>query len=222
MRKLLLIDEDRTMARLLSSLLAQHGLEVVHAVTLQDGQRRLDASIELVLLEAGLPDGDGFTALRTWRDHGERRPILMFTGRVDDKDCIRGLTLGADDYIKKPFNYMEVIARIQAALRRVGWGGAPGKTGDGLDRDERSLRIDGRVVPLTFTEYRLLDVLVGRPGRTFTRDELWEALDEEGTGGSFDRAIDLHIGRLRGKIEADVKEPRHLLTVRGVGYRWTW
>ena len=222
MRKLLLIDDDRTMASLLTSLLAQHGFETVWAASPSEAARRLDGSIALILLDVGLPEEDGFSLLRRLRDQGERRPIVMLTARADDQDCIRGLTLGADDYVPKPFNYLVLVARIEAVLRRAAWAAPVAPAGDGLDRDQRVLRLGGRVVPLTVTEYRLLEVMTARAGRAFERGELWELIDDEGTADSFDRAIDLHVSRLRAKVEVNPKEPRHLLTVRGVGYRFTW
>ena len=222
MRKLLLIDDDQTMASLLASLLAQHGFETEWAASPTEGLRRLDGSVALILLDIGLPEEDGFTVLRRLRDRGERRPIVMLTGRTDDQDCIRALNLGADDYVCKPFNYLALVARIEAALRRASWTAPAAPPGDGLDRDQRVLRIGGRSVLLTVMEYRLLEVMTARPGRTFERGELWGLIDEGGEASSFDRAIDLHVGRLRAKLEADPKEPRHLLTVRGVGYRFAW
>jgi two-component system response regulator RegX3 len=222
MRKVLLIDDDQMMANLLVSLLAQHGFEVAVATSAAEGQRRLDGSVQAILLDVGLPDEDGYSFLRRLRDQGERRPIILVTARENDADCIRGLNLGADDFVVKPFNYLVLIARLEAILRRAAQAPATTPAGDGLDADQRVLRMGGRSVPLTVTEFRLLEVMTTRAGRTFSRGELWELIDDEGTSDSFDRAIDLHVARLRAKIEADPKEPRHLLTVRGVGYRFEW
>lgn len=222
MRKLLLIDDDQMMASLLTSLLTQHGFETVWAASPSEGARRLDSQIALILLDVGLPEEDGFAVLRRLRDRGERRPIIMLTARAEDGDQIRALNLGADDYILKPFNYLVLVARIEAALRRAAWTAPTAPAGDGLDRDQRVLRLGGRTVPLTVMEYRLLEVMTARPGRAFERGELWQLIDEAGETDSFDRAIDLHVARLRAKLEANPKEPRHLLTVRGVGYRFEW
>ncbi len=222
MRKLLLIDDDQTMASLLTSLLTQHGFETVWASTPSEAARRLDSAVALILLDIGLPEEDGFAVLRRLRDRGERRPIIMLTARTEDQDCIRALNLGADDYVTKPFNYLALVARIESALRRAAWTAPTAPPGDGLDRDQRVLRLGGRIVPLTVMEYRLLEVMTARPGRAFERGELWQLIDEAGEADSFDRAIDLHVARLRSKVEANPKEPRHLLTVRGVGYRFEW
>lgn len=222
MRKLLLIDDDRTMASLLGSLLKQHGFALACAATPSEGLRRLDGDTTLVLLDVELPEEDGFAVLRRLRDQGDRRPIILLSDREDDQDVIRGLNLGADDFILKPFNYLVLVARIEAALRRAAWASPTAPPGDGIDRNQRVLRLGGRAVALTVTEYRMLEVMTARAGRTFTRGEMWELIDEEGATDSFDRAIDLHVSRLRSKIELNPKEPRHLLTVRGVGYRFEW
>jgi DNA-binding response OmpR family regulator len=222
MRKLLLVDDDQMMTTLLVSLLAQHGFEVIVAGSAAEGQKRLDGSIVGILLDVGLPDEDGYTFLRRLRDSGEQRPIILVTAREDDQDCIRGLNLGADDFIIKPFNYLVLIARVEAILRRAARTHLVPPSGNGMDANQRVLRLGGRNIPLTVTEFRLMQVMSGRAGRTFSRGELWELIDDEGTSDSFDRAIDLHIARLRAKLEADPKEPRHLLTVRGVGYRFEW
>lgn len=225
MRKLLLIDDDQTMASLLRSLLAQYGFELACVDRPSRAKEHLDLRTELILLDVMLPEQDGFEVCRTLREAGESRPIIMLTAKGDDMDRIKGLRLGADDYLPKPFNHLELVARIEAVLRRTG---APAVTPppaglpDGLDRDRRVMRIGGKEVAVTPTEFKLLDVLTNRPGRVFTRSELLEMLDEHGELDSFDRAIDLHVSRLRNKLEPEPKQPRHLLTVRGVGYRFEW
>jgi DNA-binding response OmpR family regulator len=140
----------------------------------------------------------------------------MLTARGADDDRIAGLQEGADDYLPKPFNPRELLARVEAVLRR----GPARPVGQGLDPDQRRLRLDGREVTLTPNEYRLLEAMLARPGRAFTREQLLELSDD--ALESFDRAIDIHMSRLRAKLEADPRRPRHLITVRGVGYRWEW
>ena len=175
-----------------------------------------------------LPERDGFEVCRALREAGETRPIIMLTAKGDDMDRIRGLQLGADDYLPKPFNHLELVARIQAVLRRTV---APAPAvhpvaspvpQDGLDHDRRVLRIASREVPLTPMEFKLLECLTARAGRVFTRGELLNLLDTDSMLDSFDRAIDLHVSRLRTKLEENPKQPRHLVTVRGVGYRFEW
>lgn len=223
--KVLLIDDDQAMAQLLGNLLASHGFDLTWADRPSDALAALTPDIGLVLLDVMLPERDGFQFCRDLRGVGDRRPIIMLTGRGDELDRIHGLKAGADDYLPKPFNYMELIARMEAVLRRSGQPVAdesPAPPRGMLDVNRRTLRLGEREITLTPTEYRLLEVLTARPGRTYTRGELLNAVDDTGGLESFDRAIDLHISRLRGKVEPDVKSPRHLLTVRGVGYRFEW
>lgn len=218
-RKLLLIDDDHDLAELLRIFLARHGFTLDWADRPSEGLRRLADRPDLVLLDIMLPEADGFEVCRQLRDSGSAVPVIMLTARGDDADRIRGLRGGADDYLPKPFNPLELLARVESVLRRV----PPAEpTAHGLDADRRSLFLEGREIPLTPSEYRILDAMIQQPGRAFTRDQLLDLLDDAGAVDSFDRAIDIHISRLRSKVEADPKQPRHLLTVRGVGYRFEW
>lgn len=219
MRKLLLVDDDETLATLLRSLLAQHGYELAWADRPSTGMTMLADQPELVLLDVMLPEKDGFEVCRSLRDAGETVPVIMLTAKGDDTDRIKGLNIGADDYLPKPFNYLELIARIEAVLRRQA---TPAPTTDGLDHDRKTLKVDGQSHPLTPMEYRILSVLTERPGRTYSRSELLDRLDETGSMDNLDRSIDIHVSRLRSKIEANPRSPRHLLTVRGFGYRFQW
>ncbi|MNK90648.1 Sensory transduction protein regX3 [compost metagenome] len=221
MRKILLIDDDVTMAGLLKTLLAQHDFDLVSASRPSLLPERLGDDVALILLDVMLPEMDGFEVCRSLRESGEGRPIIMLTAKGDDMDRIRGLQLGADDYLPKPFNHIELVARIQAVLRRTTAPAFPSRV-DGLDHDRRVLRVKGREVPLTPMEFRLLETLTARAGRVFTRGELLNLLDTENVIDSFDRAVDLHVSRLRTKLELNPKQPRHLVTVRGVGYRFEW
>jgi DNA-binding response OmpR family regulator len=222
MRKLLLIDDDHAMAPLLGSLLSQHGFEVVWTKAPAEAASRLGDETAAILVGLDLPGEEGFALVKRLREEGERRPILALSTRSGDQDCIRALKTGADDYLAKPFNYLVLVARLESSLRRSAWCTPSAPTGDGLVKDQRALRLRGRVIPLTVTEYHLLEVMTAHAGKTFPRGDLWELIDAEGTLDSFDRAIDLHMSRLRAKLEANPKEPRHLLTVRGVGYRFEW
>jgi DNA-binding response OmpR family regulator len=175
---------------------------------------------DLILLDVMLPERDGFEVCRDLRRAGDVTPVIMLTARGDDLDRIRGLNLGADDYLPKPFNPLELLARVEAVLRRAPGDGTA--RGDGLDPDQRTFCIARRQVPLTPSEYRIMEAMTRSPGRAFSRDQLLGLLDDAGAIESFDRAIDIHISRLRSKIEIDTRRPRHLLTVRGVGYRFEW
>jgi DNA-binding response OmpR family regulator len=219
MRKLLLVDDDETLASLLKSLLAQHGYDLAWADRPSKGMAMLADHPELLLLDVMLPESDGFDVCRSLRDAGERIPVIMLTARGDDADRIKGLNIGADDYLAKPFNYLELIARIEAVLRRQN---ARPPARDELDHDRKVLRLDGQIISLTPMEYRILSILTERAGRTYSRSELLERLDETGSMDNLDRSIDIHISRLRAKVEANPRQPRHLLTVRGFGYRFQW
>lgn len=233
MRRLLVVDDDPDLAGLLSTFLERHG----YAVEVRGNGHDLEelvvgsASVpDLLLLDVMLPGRDGFTLCRDLRARGLSIPIVMLTGRGDDLDRIRGLRLGADDYLPKPFNPHELLARIEAVLRRSG-AQAPVRTleetepavvANQFDGDERTLWLEGRSFVLTPTEARLIEVMTASPGRTFTRDQLLDALDVAGAHDVYDRAIDVQISRLRAKIELHPRRPRHLHTVRGLGYRFTW
>lgn len=221
MRKLLLIDDDRTLAMLLKSVLSEHGFELDWADRPSAGLPKLADRPELLLLDVMMPEQDGFEVCRQLRERGEETPIIMLTGRGDDMDRIKGLNLGADDYLPKPFNHLELLARIGAVLRRRPAPEASASTSR-LDHERRTLWLDGREIGLTAAEYRLLRAMTETPGRVFSRAELLDSLDEAGAGESFDRAIDSHLSRLRNKVEADPRNPRHLHTVRGMGYKFQW
>ena len=221
MRKLLLIDDDRTLAMLLKSVLSEHGFELDWADRPSAGLPKLADRPELLLLDVMMPEQDGFEVCRQLRERGEETPIIMLTGRGDDMDRIKGLNLGADDYLPKPFNHLELLARIGAVLRRRPAPEASASTSR-LDHERRTLWLDGREIGLTAAEYRLLRAMTETPGRVFSRAELLDSLDEAGAAESFDRAIDSHLSRLRNKVEADPRNPRHLHTVRGMGYKFQW
>ena len=220
MRKLLMIDDDQTLAMLLKSVLAQEGFELVWADRPSQGLPLIADRPDLILLDVMLPELDGFAVVKQLRDAGEQTPIIMLTGKGADADRIKGLNLGADDYLPKPFNHLELLARVNSVLRRRPAPEAAG--GNALDKERRTLRLDGKEHMLTATEYRLLEALTGAPGRVFSRAELLDALDEAGAIEAFDRAVDSHVSRLRSKVEADPRNPRHLFTVRGMGYRFEW
>jgi DNA-binding response OmpR family regulator len=152
-------------------------------------------------------------------------PILMLTARADAKDRVRGLEIGADDYLPKPFEPRELLARIRAVLRRRGAGGTPPGGGSDvlrfgrleIDRGAREVRLDGRARPLTSHQFELLVALAESAGRVLTREQLMERVRGEALD-AFDRSIDVHVGRIRAAIEDDARHPRRIVTVRGAGY----
>ena len=228
--QLLMIEDDLRLAQLVSEYLTQSGMAVTHAGDGASGMTALqDKTPDLVILDLMLPDTDGLDVCRRIRALPgplAKVPVLMLTAKGDPMDRIIGLEIGADDYLPKPFEPRELLARIRAVLRRRGdaapAGAAP--TTDVLrfgsleiDRDARSVSVNGNVADLTSYQFDLLVAMAERAGRVLTRDQIMEAVRGRELE-AFDRSIDVHMGRIRAAIEADVKNPKRILTVRGVGY----
>jgi two-component system phosphate regulon response regulator OmpR len=219
----LLIDDDARLGALVAEYFGRHEIDVVVAA---DGERGLAAlrggDFDAVVLDVMLPGMDGFEVCRRIRATPEVAglPVLMLTARGDDVDKIVGLELGADDYLAKPFNPRELLARVRALLRRTS---APPptrrwRTGElEIDFDTREVIIAGRRQPLTHYEFELLAVLARAAGRVLSREQLLDRLKGQ-SYEAFDRSIDVHVSKLRAKLEADPKAPRYIKTVRGVGY----
>jgi two-component system alkaline phosphatase synthesis response regulator PhoP len=227
MIKILVIDDEANIVRLVRDYLEQAGYHVLTAANAETGLHILRREVPgLLVLDLGLPDRDGWDLTRLVRSDRQLAniPIIMLTARVDDSDKIIGLELGADDYITKPFNPREVVARVRAVLRRT----SAGKTTFSrrisnadltLDLEEHSLTVRGRQVELTPTEFELLSLFMENPGHTYTREELLEktlGYSYEGTG----RTLDSHIHNLRHKVELDPAEPAYIQTVHRIGYRF--
>ncbi len=227
-QQILVVDDDKSIVKVVRSYLEQAGYTVQ---TAYDGESALHAlrseKPDLVVLDLMLPDRDGWEITRLIRSDATlgAMPIIMLTARVEDTDKIVGLELGADDYITKPFNAREIVARVRALLRRAQFAQnvAPQLIRLGalaLDMDQHTLTVDGAAVELTRTEFTLLQILMANPGHTFTRDELLEksmGYAYEGMG----RTLDTHMRNLRKKIEPDANNPTYIQTVYGVGYRMT-
>lgn len=224
-QKILVVDDDRQIVRLVSSYLEQAGYEVSTAF---DGEMALRQARQehpaLMILDLMLPDRDGWDVTRTLRADQAlaNLPIIMLTARVEDTDKIVGLEVGADDYITKPFNPREVVARVRALLRRSAGPVAVARVlraGDiSMDLDRHEVSVEGRAVELTPTEYELLKTLLENPGRALSRNHLME----KGLGfeyAAMERTVDSHIKNLRKKIEPDPTKPRYIQSVFGVGYR---
>ncbi len=221
---ILIVEDDRKTAALLELYLERDGFKTVLAY---DGKQALELAQRhkpiFIILDLMLPVVDGWEVCRQLRRSSDV-PILMLTARGDEVDRISGLTLGADDYVVKPFSPRELVARVRAVLRRGRLKLSKEKSvlshaGLVLDLEKRKVSLNDRRVQLTPHEYNLLHALMSAPGRVFTRDEL---LDQLYPGGEavIDRVIDVHIGKLRQKIEEDLSKPRFILTVRGVGYQF--
>ena len=218
---ILIVEDDRNTAALVATYLEREGFATV---TAHDGQHGIELARRhrpmFVILDLMLPKADGLEVCRTLRSFSDV-PVLMLTARGEEVDRVVGFSLGADDYVVKPFSPRELVERVKAILRRIHRGPRPAKQvlTHGplrLDPERHKVTVEGRTVALTPSEYRLLHCLMSVPGRVFSRDELLDRLP--GGGAVIDRVIDVHIGRLRQKIESDPARPRLITTVRGIGY----
>ena len=226
-QNLLMIEDDARLARMVTEYLGQSGYPVHHAGTGQAGLDALQAApADLVILDLMLPDMDGLEVCRRIRSLPgvlASTPVLMLTAKGDPMDRIIGLEMGADDYLPKPFEPRELLARIRAVLRRrvdlASSAAGPGLRFGTLeiDRDARTVSVGAQACELTSYQFDLLVALAERAGRVLTRDQIMEAVRGRELE-AFDRSIDVHMGRIRAAIEVDAKNPKRILTVRGVGY----
>ena len=233
-QQLLMIEDDIRLANMVSEYLRQSGYGVTHAADGASGLAALEAAVpDLIILDLMLPDMDGLEVCRRIKSQaaasgGQPSPaILMLTAKGDPMDRIVGLEIGADDYLPKPFEPRELLARIRAVLRRSGEVGAAAAANGThkvmrfgsleIDRDARTVSVNGALCELTSYQFDLLVALAERAGRVLSRDQIMEAVRGRELE-AFDRSIDVHMGRIRSAIEVDAKDPKRILTVRGVGY----
>ena len=227
---ILIIEDDSRLAAMVAQYLQQSGYTVSSAGDGASGLTQVSAPApgqapELVILDLMLPDMDGLEVCRRIRalpPAQAQTPVLMLTAKGDPMDRIIGLEIGADDYLPKPFEPRELLARIRAVLRRKGEvpTALPTVLRFGaleIDRDARTVHVQGQACDLTSYQFDLLVALAERAGRVLTRDQIMEAVRGRELE-AFDRSIDVHMGRIRAAIEADAKDPKRILTVRGVGY----
>jgi len=227
---LLMIEDDARLAAMVAQYLEQSGFTVSCAGDGHSGLSQLaspskGAAVDLVILDLMLPDIDGLEVCRRIRalpSHLSQIPVLMLTAKGDAMDRIIGLEIGADDYLPKPFEPRELLARIRAVLRRRGESPVVDQMtlrfgALEIDRDARCVSVNGEPCELTSYQFDLLVALAERAGRVLTRDQIMEAVRGRELD-AFDRSIDVHMGRIRAAIEADPKAPKRILTVRGVGY----
>jgi two-component system phosphate regulon response regulator OmpR len=217
--RILLIEDDRRLAEMLAEYLGEAGFSVTTAADGRGGLARQQAEPhDALVLDLMLPDQDGLEVCRQLRAFSDV-PVLMLTARGDAMDRVVGLELGADDYLPKPFEPRELLARLRAILRRD----RPHRSSVlrfgrlEIDRDARGVRVDGAERSLTSHQFALLVALAERAGRVLSRDALMDLVRGEELE-PFDRSIDVHVSRIRAAIEDDPKRPRRLLTVRGAGY----
>ena len=228
---LLMIEDDGRLAQMVVEYLGQSGFEVTHASDGEAGLEQLQLiQPQLVILDLMMPGIDGLEVCRRIRSmpgEAARVPVLMLTAKGDPMDRIIGLELGADDYLPKPFEPRELLARVRAVLRRRGEPSGSAAVSRStpvlrfgsldIDRDARTVQVAGQACELTSYQFDLLVAMAERAGRVLTRDQIMEAVRGRELE-AFDRSIDVHIGRIRNAIEADSKDPKRILTVRGVGY----
>lgn len=229
MEKILIIEDDSAVRLGLSSTFEEEGFPVVSAESAESGLREIEAAKpDIIVLDVMLPGMSGFEFLKKLRDKDILIPVLMLTARADATDKILGLELGADDYVTKPFNPREILARVKALIRRSRYSG--GRDAEGLLKefrfgdvevnfDRHEIHKKGQPVQLSHREFRLLEYLIENRGRLITRDRLLEDVWEY---DSFltTRTVDNHILRLRKKIEDEPDSPRFILTIRGYGYKF--
>ena len=224
-KSVLIVEDDDNTADLVALYLEREGFQTLKA---NDGLKGLDLAEryhpDLVILDLMLPNLDGWEVCRRLRQTSNV-PVIMLTARDEEIDRVAGLTMGADDYVVKPFSPRELVARVLAVLRRtMPYHGAPSSILQHrdihLDLDKRRLFVRDQAVDLTSHEYTLLKALMSTPGKVFTRDELLGRVYPQGEATVIDRVVDVHIGKLRKKIEINPSRPDYILTVRGIGYRF--
>jgi DNA-binding response OmpR family regulator len=221
----LIIEDDKNTASLVALYLQREGF---HPQKAYDGESGLEMAGQLnpvlIILDLMLPKMDGWEVCRNLRRESDV-PVIMLTARGDEIDRVSGLTLGADDYIVKPFSPRELVARVKAVLRRTKTKERISESilsyeGISLDLEKLRLTVDDRPVSLTPHEFTLLKTLMASRGRVYTREALLDRIYPKGEALVIDRVVDVHIGKLRQKIESEPSKPRYILTVRGLGYRF--
>jgi DNA-binding response OmpR family regulator len=218
----LVVDDEAKILELVKSYLGINGYTPLCAKNSREGITLFERNpVSLVLLDLMLPDSPGEELCRKIRELS-KVPIIMLTARVEEEDIIRGLKMGADDYVTKPFSPRQLMARVEAALRRSGGektGTVLSYAGLTVDTEKRAASLNGEVLSLTRDEYNILTLLMSRQPKLFTRDEILESIKGEGYEG-FDRSIDTHIKNLRAKLGDEPKAPAYITTVYGMGYRF--
>lgn len=212
--KLLLVEDDTALRGALEELLLREGYAVVKAPNVQSARYAMSGEIDLVMLDVGLPDGDGVTLCRQWRSEGNQTPILFLTANDEELDIVRGLDAGGNDYVTKPFRMQELIRRIRALLRRNQKETTVTRSGITIDKAKLQAARNGELLLLTVTEYKILTKLISARS-IITRAALLDALWDVDSRFVDDNTLSVHVSRLREKVGAN-----HIKTVRGMGYQW--
>ena len=219
---ILIVDDEKRLVSLVESYLIQEGYRVVTAFNGKEALAVADKQKpDLIILDIMMPEMNGYDFMRVHRAEHDT-PIIMLTAKVEDDDKVIGLELGADDYVVKPFKPRELMARVRNVLRRAGKSEPTGKTlkvaDIVLNRDSREVLVGGRSIDLTPSEFDLMAALMTAPGRVYSRLDLLDVIQGVRYEG-YERTIDTHIKNLRAKVEEDPRDPQHIETVYGVGYR---
>ena len=212
--KILLVEDDTALRGALVELLCREGYDVVKASNVRLARSEMNSEVDLIMLDVGLPDGDGVSLCRQWRDEGVQTPILFLTAKDEELDVVRGLDAGGNDYVTKPFRMQELLSRIRALLRRNQKEATVSRSGITLDKAKLQASRDGEVLLLTVTEYKILAKLISERS-IITRAALLDALWDVDSRFVDDNTLSVHVSRLREKVGSS-----HIKTVRGVGYQW--
>ena len=212
--KILLVEDDAALRGALEELLYREGYEVIKASNVSSALSAMNPEVDLIMLDVGLPDGDGVSLCRQWRDEGVETPILFLTAKDEELDVVRGLDAGGNDYVTKPFRMQELLSRIRALLRRSQKETTINRSGITLDIAKLQASKDGEVLLLTVTEYKILAKLISERS-IITRAALLDALWDVDSRFVDDNTLSVHVSRLREKVGGS-----HIKTIRGVGYQW--
>ena len=216
MAVLLLVEDDSVLRSGLMELFAREGYRVIEAGSVREARARLDDSVQGIVMDVGLPDGDGVSLCREWRAQGETRPILFLTAKDEEFDVVRGLDSGGNDYVTKPFRMQELLSRVRVLLRNSQPKKAVlSRNGFTVDEERMQVQKNGEALPLTLTEYKILTMLLESKA-VVQRERLLQVLWDDGGKFIDDNTLSVHMSRLREKVGAD-----HIRTVRGVGYQWS-
>jgi len=212
---ILLVEDDAVLRRGLAELFAREGCRVIEAASAREAREKLDQDVQAIVLDVGLPDGDGVSLCRAWREAGEHRPILFLTAKDEELDVVRALDSGGNDYVTKPFRMQELLSRVRVLLRNPAKPQAVRRDSFAVDESRMQIVRDGAPLPLTLTEYKIVRMLLERRG-VVPRELLLEVLWDDGGRFIDDNTLSVHMSRLREKIGAE-----HIRTIRGVGYQWS-
>ena len=211
---ILLVEDDTALRGALEELLCREGYDVIKSSNVSSARSAMNPEVDLVMLDVGLPDGDGISLCRRWRDEGVQTPILFLTAKDEELDVVRGLDAGGNDYVTKPFRMQELLSRIRALLRRNRKETTVIRSGITLDKAKLQASRNGELLLLTVTEYKILAKLISERS-IITRAALLDALWDVDSRFVDDNTLSVHISRLREKVGGS-----HIKTIRGVGYQW--